>query len=551
MKKHIVIRILSLLLSTVLFLTLLSCGNDNSESDLDAYTNLTPDIHIFHAEVLAHNAYDYDYWRSDALMLVYSVTPTFAHDVRGRYFISQNDSVSILNINGEPISHTDVPFGAIVEIVYYGLVLQTSPAVIPNAISVQIVDNAAVRCTVASDGPVNIVNVDARPLLHPGSFNPETSSVAKGANDFTFRLGAMLAQDAGNDNLVVSPYSIWLPLAALLNATDEANRAVLQEALGAGGVNVEDVNSAASRMLFDLTNSGTDWLDNPLHIANAIFVDNGVTLRRNFAQTFADYFRGTVMNVDFRSQEAVDAVNQWAYDNTNGLITDIIQEFDPTTIAAITNAIYFSDSWIFEFRADATRQDVFHSPTGEINTDFMRHEKMMLYYENNYLQMVTLPFGSGGGLSILLPRYMDATELLSSMTAQYFQYIHRNSAETHGELLLPKFSIESKLTNLPDILTALGVPLFCGKSAPLTGGLIYDDVSIWLSDAVHKAMIEIDEKGATAAAVTVMVIAMSGPPPSPFPPFVMRCDKPFVFVLHQPTFDGGAQVLFVGIVNQP
>jgi serine protease inhibitor len=34
-------------------------------------------------------------------------------------------------------------------------------------------------------------------------------------------------------------------------------------------------------------------------------------------------------------------------------------------------------------------------------------------------------------------------------------------------------------------------------------------------------------------------------------PFEMICDKPFVFILCEYTFDGGDQILFTGIVNKP
>jgi len=31
----------------------------------------------------------------------------------------------------------------------------------------------------------------------------------------------------------------------------------------------------------------------------------------------------------------------------------------------------------------------------------------------------------------------------------------------------------------------------------------------------------------------------------------MICDRPFVFILYRQTHDGGTQVLFTGVVNQP
>jgi serpin B len=93
------------------------------------------------------------------------------------------------------------------------------------------------------------------------------------------------------------------------------------------------------------------------------------------------------------------------------------------------------------------------------------------------------------------------------------------------------------------------VPLFDGASAPITGLLAGGD-PLFLSDAMQKAMIKVDENGTTAAAVTLGLM-MGAWMPEPTPPFEMICDRPFVFVLYGHTNDGGTQVLFTGLVNQP
>jgi serpin B len=311
-------------------------------------------------------------------------------------------------------------------------------------------------------------------------------------------------------------------------------------------------------MLYDLTNEQdrefAEEFDfehhNPLQIANAIFVGKDVTLRRDFAQSFMDYYRGTVINVDFLSPDAVRAVNAWASDHTDGLITDLVQEFDPLTVAAIANAVYFSDRWRQEFNPDQTTEGVFHAPTGEQSAYFMLREgDDQLYYEDDLVQAIQLLFLTGGGMTILLPKSGDAVELLSNMTHTYFEEIQNGFTMLTGRLLLPRFSIESTIDNLDDILTALGVPLFDEDSSPLTNGLIYEDMPVWLSGALQKAMIEVDERGTTAAAV-MLAAAPTSAPPQP-EPFEMICDRPFVFVLHQRTYDGGRQVLFTGVVNQP
>jgi serpin B len=410
-----------------------------------------------------------------------------------------------------------------------------------------------------NDDSFSIVDVTAKALQAPeyGDNNQAVKTAARGANDFAFRLSAALAHNAGDDNFVCSPYSVWMPLAALVNATDDQHKAALLSALGAAGVSQDDVNTAASRMLYDLTKLEDKeyrekYYYNPLKIANAIFVGKTVTLRREFAQTFMDFYRGSSINVDFSSRDAVDAVNRWASKNTNGLITDLVQKFNSSTVAAIANAIYFSDRWAWEFDSKETKEGVFHAPTGDTRAWYMLREGSdQSYYEDEQVQAMPLRFKHDGGMYIVLPKDGNAKTLLSSMTNDYFNEIQQNSSLAKGKLLLPRFSIQSDIKGLNEALELLGVPLFDAESAPLTGGLIKEDMRVWVSDAIQKAVIQVDEKGTTAAAVTVIIMDATSTGPQPNIPFEMICDRPFVFILYEYTNDGGRQILFTGMVNQP
>ncbi|MCL2512418.1 MAG: hypothetical protein FWF08_00835 [Oscillospiraceae bacterium] len=399
-------------------------------------------------------------------------------------------------------------------------------------------------------------------LISPyrGEQSPAAGAAAKGANDFAFRLSAALLKDGGNKNFICSPLSVWLPLAALVNATDSNSKAVLFSAIGAAGLNEDDLNGAASRMLYSLTNEqGKEYAaesgkehHNPVKIVNAVFVDKNLTLRQEFAQTFVDFYRGSSIKVDFSSQEAVESVNKWAMDSTDGLIDNIIERFEPETAAAIANAIYFSDRWNSEFDPGETEEGIFKSPGGDANAFYMLREGEQPYYEDDKIQAVPLKFKTDGGMCVILPKDGDAAGLLTSMTGEYFDKIINDSANSDGKLLLPRFSIESDVIKLDDALVSLGVPLFDAMAAPLTGGLIKENVPVWVGEALQKAAINVDEKGTTAAAVT-MVVTYFAIIPEPAKTFEMKCDRPFVFILYGGAYGGdfGRQILFTGIVNEP
>ncbi|MDR1158933.1 MAG: hypothetical protein LBK75_11655 [Oscillospiraceae bacterium] len=367
---------------------------------------------------------------------------------------------------------------------------------------------------------------------------------------FAFTLGGKLLADAkAADNFVCSPLSVWLPLAALVNATDAEHKPALLDALGAAGVTEQQINDYAQILLYRVTGEGNKEYEknytSPLKIANALFVSQNYTIKQAFAQVFADNYLGTAFHVDFGSPDAVTAMNKWASEHTDGLIDNVVDSFDPETVAAIANAIYYSDRWDWEFDEDETKPDVFHTVSGDVTAQYMKREGDNHYYEDERVQATPLSFKNGGSLWIILPKTETANDLYTSMTADYYAKITDGGIFGTGKLLLPKFEIADKL-NLKDALTALGIPLFDSAAAPLTGGLIESGVPVWIDAAVQKAMIKVDEKGTTAAAVTVLTMMAGARMPQPSEPFEMTCDKPFMFVL-----ESYGQVLFTGIVNNP
>ena len=411
----------------------------------------------------------------------------------------------------------------------------------------------------ADDGvAIKVVQVFPKELQRPEDINSEARSVANGANDFAFRLSAVLAaqNNSTTENLVCSPLSVCMPLTALVNAVNDLHRADLAAALGLTDIEAAAINNGVSRMLYDLTRQrnrewdGQENYHEPLKIANAIFVDSKITIEAAFAQTFMDYYRGSSINVDFESPAAVVEVNNWVDENTNGMIRNIAQKFDSETLAVLANAIYFFDRWDREFDPDKTKPDIFYAPGGETEAFYMLREgDSQIYFEDETLQALPLSFKTGGGLYILLPKDGDAAELLASMTSDYFLEIQTGSIPAEGKLLLPRFSIDGDALGLADTLAALGIPLFDYEDS-LTGLIKERDAQLF--DALHKAAIKVDEKGTTAAAVTIMPTATSaGPDDSPKKPFEMNCNKPFVFILYDYTHDGGMQVLFTGMVHQP
>ena len=112
----------------------------------------------------------------------------------------------------------------------------------------------------------------------------------------------------------------------------------------------------------------------------------------------------------------------------------------------------------------------------------------------------------------------------------------------HVDVYLPRFKIEFE-TGLEDALKAMGVSsLFDPMTANLTGMIETENVAV--SSVIHKAVIEVNEEGTEAAAVTgIRIYEMSA-----FIKFQFKVDHPFLFaIVHKPT----ATPIFLGRVSRP
>ena len=245
-------------------------------------------------------------------------------------------------------------------------------------------------------------------------------------------------------------------------------------------------------------------------------------------------------------------LNELQYQNlelvfTDGKITEIVDSFDADTVAAIANALYFSDSWSNQFLEENTTEGTFHGAKQDEDAEFM-NQKLSdgIYYEDETMQAVVLWTTSGGQMVLCLPKDgYSAEEALQSLTTEKLQKI--SGADYRCvQLSLPKFKLESKAFSIKEALEAMGVPLMQATDAALTE--VLDNEALYISSAQQSAMVEVDENGLTAAAVTVMGLEKMALMPET-DPIELTFDSPFAFVLTGNGEDAGDQILFTGVVN--
>jgi serpin B len=100
---------------------------------------------------------------------------------------------------------------------------------------------------------------------------------------------------------------------------------------------------------------------------------------------------------------------------------------------------------------------------------------------------------------------------------------------------------------LADRLQAMGMTAaFHPEEADFTG-MTRDKPPLFVSKVIHKAWVDVNEKGTEAAAATAVTLFPAAAPPRD-QPIVFRADHPFLFLIRD-TRSGS--VLFLGRMSNP
>lgn len=244
----------------------------------------------------------------------------------------------------------------------------------------------------------------------------------------------------------------------------------------------------------------------------------------------------------------VHVVNRWVKDRTRGMIPKLVDQLPPETVAVILNAIYFKGAWARAFSPEATSTREFRLASGGIRkVPLMRQEGRLPYAEVGGFRRLTLAYQGGNlAMDLLLPaegKTLGQAE--AGLTADAFaELVAAPAREVQASVVLPRFRLATEYL-LKGAFARLGLTSpFSRTSADFTGmGGAKGDV--WVDEVIHKAVVEVDEAGTKAAAVTGLVMRTTAFVPEDGP-VVFHCDQPFLFVIRS-----GPTVLFLGRVSDP
>jgi len=363
-------------------------------------------------------------------------------------------------------------------------------------------------------------------------------SLTQTTNTFGCNLFRAMVQDQPDSNIFISPLSVSIALGMTANGAAGTTLEDMRQVLALGSLTENEVNSAYQSIMEFLIG-----LDPQVHldIANAIYYRLGYPVLQDFIDINQTYFDAEVSELDFSLPTAIDVINGWVEDNTNGLIDEIIQEIDPLTVMFLLNAIYFKADWTYRFEESETVDAQFNTPAGQVPCHMMSQEGTFSYFENADFQTVDLPYGNGRfSMTLFLPKQPQTVdEIIADFTPENWALWTEQLDSMTVTVQLPRLLIEYE-RKLNDVLKAMGMEIAFSGGADFTR--INPGGDLYISMVKHKSFLEVDETGTEAAAVTIVEIRELASNT------IMRMDRPFLFVIRETESN---TILFMGKIINP
>lgn len=367
---------------------------------------------------------------------------------------------------------------------------------------------------------------------------------AQASNAFAVDLYRQLGAEEGN--LFFSPASISTALTMTYGGARTKTADQMAQVLHLKGQ--DDVHAAFGKLLAVANSKQERPFE--LRVANRLWGQQGYPFKQDFLALTKQNYGAELDQVDFAggTEAARDTINGWVEQQTNKKIKNLMPEgsINGMTRLVLTNAIYFLGTWQHTFDKQSTQQQPFFTAKGKVQVPLMYQQTHFGYVDQKSFQVLVLPYkGNQLSMVVLLPKKKDGLAALEKeLTADKLALWTKTLRSPEVRVWLPRFKQESAFT-LNDALKKLGMSLaFTPGEADFSG--IDGQRDLYISAAIHKAFVDVNEQGTEAAAATGISIGLTAAPIEAPPEF--RADHPFLYLIRE---NQTGAILFLGRLADP
>ncbi|XP_068960307.1 alpha-1-antichymotrypsin-like isoform X2 [Petaurus breviceps papuanus] len=248
---------------------------------------------------------------------------------------------------------------------------------------------------------------------------------------------------------------------------------------------------------------------------------------------------------NLNSDLATQQINDYVKKQTQGKIVDMFDRLDEDTLMILVNYIFFKAKWQTPFNSFYTAKDKFFVSEDETVEIPMMHKDEfytgVFQDEELFCTVVELKYIGNATALFILPDENKMKNVEDALSPEVLKKWKNSLQMRQIDLFLPKFSISSNY-ELEKILPKMGMEEVFTNQANLSG--ITGQNNLKVSKVVHKAVLDVDEDGTEAAAVSAIEMRACSLI-WPLPP-VIKFDRPFLVTLYN-----DRNILFMGKVIKP
>ena len=366
--------------------------------------------------------------------------------------------------------------------------------------------------------------------------------------DFAVRL---LKASQDQNGRLISPLSVMTALQMVANGAKEETLRQFENLFG-GKMDTKTLNQELFNYYQSLAKSAGP--DARVEAANAVWMTNDENFKvaEEFIRVISNTFDAQLAQASFTDPKTVDAINDWCFKHTDGMIPKILNYGDVSenddTLMVLLNAILFDALWSIPYEENRCYEGTFTTGQGVYKNVTMmygeehryikgdRETGFIKYYKGGYAFVALLP---EKGMS--LENYL--TMLDGTRFTELLDGVQKRSVDTG----LPKFSFDWS-DSLKETLKDLGLTdCFDRSRSDLSGIGNYYDLRLYANNVIHKTHIEVDESGTRAAAVTAVVVdAVESAVQEDNPRVILN--RPFVYAIVD---TANMLPVFIGTVTNP
>uniref|UniRef100_A0A8C0EVN0 Serpin family E member 3 n=1 Tax=Bubo bubo TaxID=30461 RepID=A0A8C0EVN0_BUBBB len=349
--------------------------------------------------------------------------------------------------------------------------------------------------------------------------------------EFAINLYRHVSEAENRTNLVVSPASVAVSLELLQFGAQGNTFTELQDALG---YNIHD--QSVQDFLHTVYERATDSSQGTVvQLACSFFMDASVQLSPIFTAHAVHWANSSLQQTNFTDpNRTTTQIQEWITGNLGGNHGPTGNPNEVHAQVALVSTMYFKSTWQKKFSFMDTQMLPFTTVEGStLKVPTMHHTAEVNYGQFQTVALegfsvVELPYlGEKLSMFLVLPSHKrtSLSQIESHLSAKTITLWANSLKRTKMDIFLPRFSIQS-LFDLKTVFSALGIrDAFDPITANFKG--ISEQDNLYISDALHKAEIEITEDGTKASGATAMVLLKRSRTP------IFKADRPFTFFLRQ------------------